>query len=316
MTKIITNSKYAPGIATYGADGKQGKTGEAGYALYFIPYNINNLDNPSDDNNEYRQLVNSILNNKFITNNSNLDIELLVMKNRSYQINDLFLFPSGEIYKLIDINAISQSVTFERAGELLKQNQLFNIVNNVILNSNNMPLLLGYNIENVDDINSLLTIGYDKDNDKSLISFIDVNNGNRLDFKSTSDNGLLFESHNPSYFDNVYIKYDDDAPLSYGAYFKAVNDVEIKISDSEEPFYTHVNGILSIEKTLLTNNCEIVYFVNVMDGDNTYIERKVELVMPSTDTDDVDYAFVTDDKLSVELCVYGNGYVAKFIKIK
>lgn len=84
------NNKYAPGVATYGAPGAQGNSGKDGYSIFYVPN-----DNINDEN-----IKNSIIKNKYITNNSR-HINFVNEIDRKYQINDLFLTRSGKLYKLI-----------------------------------------------------------------------------------------------------------------------------------------------------------------------------------------------------------------------
>ena len=62
MSDIIKNSKYAPGIASYGIKGQNGQTGPAGYSLYYSPYNISiDGDKVIIDENLKRCIKNNLL---------------------------------------------------------------------------------------------------------------------------------------------------------------------------------------------------------------------------------------------------------------
>lgn len=311
---IIINSKYAPGLATYGANGKQGKVGPAGYSLYFIPFDIDDLSEPSDDN-QYNQLLNCILNNKYITNNSYISVELLVMKDRTYQLNDLFLIPSGKIYKLTDINALTKEIAFEKVGSLVNDNLVFRIVDNVIINTDNMPVVIADNVQDVNNIDSLLTIYYDKNNqNKNILSLIDVNGTNKLNLKSADNNGLLFDSSNPTYFNNIYVKYDSDAPSNYGSYFK-VAFIDESGDESAENFYTYNGTFLTINRQSIKTVCEVICLKNDKD-DSRYI-REVQVVTPvSPENNESEISIVCDEFYSVELGISMGSYVSKYIKIK
>ena len=88
-------NSYAPGIATYGIDGKIGDTGIPGNSIFFTDYNIKN---PTD----FKDLVNKITSRKVV-----LKTEDTVL-NRQYINGDCFILRSGEIYRLKDILKVVQ----------------------------------------------------------------------------------------------------------------------------------------------------------------------------------------------------------------
>lgn len=303
MSKIILNSNYAPGIATYGAQGKQGKIGEPGYALYFIPYDIDDLTkNTNSENNQYKHLINCIKNNRFVTNNSEISVELLVMKNRSYQIGDLFLFPNGKIYRLLS----TINISFEFVGELIKKSETFNKTSNVIYNSNNMPILLT-NVNDVNDINcdALLNILYNsEDNNKNLLSFIDINSKYNINFKN--DNGsLIIDSSNGVYFNNVYVKYSNnlDNNLENGYYRIAT------FEDEDDSFYeikTETNELV-IYRNKIKTYCEVV----TIDPETSVMTTK----FINNSSDNIEETIIIKNPIEIIIPLTGS-FLSKVIKIK
>jgi len=59
ISQKFNNYNYAPGIATYGIDGKTGKSGEDGNNIYFTDYIIDDVEGADD----LIELVSKILNN-------------------------------------------------------------------------------------------------------------------------------------------------------------------------------------------------------------------------------------------------------------
>lgn len=89
IDRQILNNQYAPGIATYGIDGKTGNKGDSGTSIYFSAYSL------SDDDENTAALV-KITQGKTL---SQLDSDVSI-GDRSYGAGDLFVDSEGKIYRL------------------------------------------------------------------------------------------------------------------------------------------------------------------------------------------------------------------------
>ena len=80
------NYLYAPGIATYGIDGKTGENGQDGTSIYYsnIPFS----------NNNFSIIVSKIINNEALIYNSSEKIQ------REYKKDDIFISPNGYFWRL------------------------------------------------------------------------------------------------------------------------------------------------------------------------------------------------------------------------
>lgn len=91
------NYEYAPGLTTYGIDGKTGETGKPGNSLFYTSYNIH------DDTIEMMKFITKIQNQQLPVHNSE------ERTSRPYQNNDYFFDNAGNIYCLKDIDAINST---------------------------------------------------------------------------------------------------------------------------------------------------------------------------------------------------------------
>lgn len=90
----ILNNNYAPGIATYGIDGKTGPRGETGTSAYFTTFNLAY----GDSENEVPEVLVKINQNKILS--SYIDKPL----NRKYDIGDIIIDGEGYLYKIVMTN--------------------------------------------------------------------------------------------------------------------------------------------------------------------------------------------------------------------
>ena len=97
LSQKFNNYDYAPGIATYGIDGKTGETGVDGNIIYYTDYDITGA--LGDDIYNLQALMQKININKVPISSSDIDTE------RPYKIGDFFIDRNGIIYKLIDIKS-------------------------------------------------------------------------------------------------------------------------------------------------------------------------------------------------------------------
>jgi len=87
----LLNNQFAPGIATYGIDGKDGKTGQAGTSFYFTSYS---LENKTQQDECLVKINRNMVLSEFV------DVQL----QRKYAIGDLILDAVGRIYKIVQKN--------------------------------------------------------------------------------------------------------------------------------------------------------------------------------------------------------------------
>lgn len=89
----IHNYEYAPGIATYGVDGKTGERGEDGTTLFYTSYSIG-------DKEGLRKFIQAIKTNRLPVYGNDKEIE------RKYRNGDMFFDSVGDIYTLTDISFV------------------------------------------------------------------------------------------------------------------------------------------------------------------------------------------------------------------
>ncbi len=85
-SELKENYLYAPGIATYGIDGKTGPAGKDGSSVYY--------SNIAFTNQNFSLIVSKIIKNEMLIYNST------EINSRGYQKNDIFITPSGEFWRL------------------------------------------------------------------------------------------------------------------------------------------------------------------------------------------------------------------------
>ena len=244
------NYDYAPGIPTYGIDGKDGKSGMNGISLFVCQHDITN-------DLGLKEFSKSIL--------QNLDMSLggAVKINRDYIDGDSFLFTNCEIWKIKDIvelkkiAAINQLTTdnfsqyLERVGRinmttttdgiitngdrLLLDNTRYKgfVINNAGLSNNELP-----------DIEAPFTImSNDTDNDDN-IQFIDL----KSIFSNATDSELkiYYDTNTKAY--HIY----SDRPILF--------DCDLKVSNTTSDEFDEYSAIITKE-----NN--ITSFIAFCNGD-------------------------------------------------
>ena len=277
------NYDYAPGIPTYGIDGKDGKSGMNGISLFVCQHDITNDVG-------LKEFGKAIL--------QNLDMSLggAVKINRDYIEGDSFLFTNCEIWKIKDIvelkkiAAINQLTTdnfsqyLERVGRinmttttdgiitngdrLLLDNTRYKgfVINNAGLSNNELP-----------DIEAPFTImSNDTDNDDN-IQFIDL----KSIFSNATDSELkiYYDTNTKAY--HIY----SDKPILF--------DCDLKVSNTTSDEFDEYSAIITKE-----NN--ITSFIAFCNGD--------------TDTDGIRYdisvnSYVQETNLDVvALDIVDDGY--------
>ena len=244
------NYDYAPGIPTYGIDGKDGKSGMNGISLFVCQHDITNDVG-------LKEFGKAIL--------QNLDMSLggAVKINRDYIEGDSFLFTNCEIWKIQDIvelkkiAAINQLTTdnfsqcLERVGRinmttttdgiitngdrLLLDNTRYKgfVINNAGLSNNELP-----------DIEAPFTImSNDTDNDDN-IQFIDL----KSIFSNATDSELkiYYDTNTKAY--HIY----SDKPILF--------DCDLKVSNTTSDEFDEYSAIITKE-----NN--ITSFIAFCNGD-------------------------------------------------
>ena len=290
------NYDYAPGIPTYGIDGKDGKSGMNGISLFVCQHDITNDVG-------LKEFGKAIL--------QNLDMSLggAVKINRDYIEGDSFLFTNCEIWKIKDIvelkkiAAINQLTTdnfsqyLERVGRinmttttdgiitngdrLLLDNTRYKgfVINNAGLSNNELP-----------DIEAPFTImSNDTDNDDN-IQFIDL----KSIFSNATDSELkiYYDTNTKAY--HIY----SDKPILF--------DCDLKVSNTTSDEFDEYSAIITKE-----NN--ITSFISFCNGDtdtdgirydisvNSYVQETNHSVVALDIVDDgyteVDMLDDTDDEV-------------------
>ena len=280
------NYDYAPGIPTYGIDGKDGKSGMNGISLFVCQHDITNDVG-------LKEFGKAIL--------QNLDMSLggAVKINRDYIEGDSFLFTNCEIWKIKDIvelkkiAAINQLTTdnfsqyLERVGRinmttttdgiitngdrLLLDNTRYKgfVINNAGLSNNELP-----------DIEAPFTImSNDTDNDDN-IQFIDL----KSIFSNATDSELkiYYDTNTKAY--HIY----SDRPILF--------DCDLKVSNTTSDEFDEYSAIITKENNITsfiafcngdTDTDGIRYDISV----NSYVQE-TNLDVVNTDIEDDGYTEV------------------------
>ena len=248
VSQKFNNYNYAPGIATYGIDGKTGESGKDGNNIYFTDFNLKDIT-------DLKYFASQLIQNYLPLENSTVQIE------RTYKNNDLFFDQLGIIYRLKNIESLlnNDSLTswdsyFDVAGRLSIANNssLFTMMddNRLILNSS---LYGGYDIisglsyndaSNNINKNSVVNIISNKVNENNDIEMlniqsiddIDVEDGKLSVYYKTTENAFYLDSNKP-----------------------IIINGDVKLNN-EEPNIEYDNY-----STILTSNDTISYFKYVCD---------------------------------------------------
>ena len=283
------NYDYAPGIPTYGIDGKDGKSGMNGISLFVCQHDITNDVG-------LKEFGKAIL--------QNLDMSLggAVKINRDYIDGDSFLFTNCEIWKIKDIvelkkiAAINQLTTdnfsqyLERVGRinmttttdgiitngdgLLLDNTRYKgfVINNARLSNNELPSLEA----------PFTIMSNDTDNDDN-IQFIDL----KSIFSNATDSELkiYYDTNTKAY--HIY----SDKPILF--------DCDLKVSNTTSDEFDEYSAIITKENNITsfiafcngdTNTDGIRYDISV----NSYVQETNHDVV---NTDIVDDGYTEVDML-------------------
>lgn len=212
ISQRFHNDTYAPGIATYGIQGKDGEQGTPGTSLFFSEYSL-----PG----EYLDFVRKITSRMLPVKNQQIQLK------RKFVNGDQFVDPDGKVYLLMDINQLIRDInngTNQWSNEKLKYIGKFNSTDNsnIFSDTNNSGTLRAHKFIISDDSKTatgsgLLTVSHinkDTDNDINFINLESLYSGQHdmnLDIKfSKKYNGFMISSKYPIYLNaNVYTKFND-----------------------------------------------------------------------------------------------------------
>ena len=122
VNEKLLNSRYAPGIATYGIDGKTGPVGSNGTSIYFTSYDMS-------DSGQYQDALIKINQGRIVSDNTSLP------NTRPYGIGDLFFDCVGSIWQLVEDNTSNFSLNYLASIDDLLDSDYFDHSNNrVFLN--------------------------------------------------------------------------------------------------------------------------------------------------------------------------------------
>ena len=220
ISQRFHNDTYAPGIATYGIQGKDGEQGTPGTSLFFSEYS---LSGEPDNSSEYREFASKITSRMLPVKHKEIQLK------RKYVNGDQFVDPSGQVYRLKDINQliidINNGIPIKQlVGSILEYIGKFNSINNSeIFNDNsNSGIIRAHKFIISDDSKTatgsgLLTVSHtnkDTDNDINFINLESLYSGQHdmnLDIKfSKKYNGFMISSKYPVYLNaNVYTKFNN-----------------------------------------------------------------------------------------------------------
>lgn len=230
VSERFHNDTYAPGIPTYGIEGKTGDTGEPGVSMFFTDYSINEFDT----NNDFVGFAQKITSRKLPLINYDVVLE------RHYVNGDQFVMRNGLVYRLKNIDDLAKSVAngFDGFTQDMIENYLdyigeFDIEESIFNEDNNQHkskyLILSDNPTGDNPSTGLLTLNR-KNNLNGYVSFLNLNalykSLPNINLDIRYDNTLsafVFKSDYPIVFDaNTYFKMDADPNKSIYGYSPVV----------------------------------------------------------------------------------------------
>ena len=275
------NYDYAPGIPTYGIDGKDGKSGMNGISLFVCQHDITNDDG-------LEKFGKAIL--------QNLDMSLggAVKINRDYIDGDSFLFTNCEIWKIKDIvelkkiAAINQLTTdnFSQYLERVGRINMTTTTDGIITNGDRLLLdntrYKGFVINNAGLSNSELPsleapftiMSNDTDNDDN-IQFIDL----KSIFSNATDSELkiYYDTNTKAY--HIY----SDRPILF--------DCDLKVSNTTSDEFDEYSAIITKENSITS----FIAFCNGdTDTDGIRYDISVNSYVQDANPDDVALDIVDD----------------------
>ena len=170
ISQRFHNDTYAPGIATYGIQGKDGEQGTPGTSLFFSEYSLPD---------EYLDFTKKITSRMLPVKNEQIQLK------RKFVNGDQFVDPSGKVYLLIDINQLIRDINngTEQAwsNEKLKYIGKFNSTNNsdIFSDTSNSVTLRSHKFIISDDSKTatgsdFLTVSHTPKDTDNAINFINL----------------------------------------------------------------------------------------------------------------------------------------------
>ena len=332
LSQKFNNYNYAPGIATYGIDGKTGQAGTDGNNIYFTDCNL-----LTDTDKDLKILAELIANNYLPVKGSTTQI------NRSYKNNDLFFDYNGIIYQLTNIDDLIgnkdiggvYSDYFNIAGKIniADVSNIFEWVGDrMVLNSSTYS---GYdvvtinnpsNAENYINKDAVVNIISDNVNENSNIEMIklqsiddvDIEDGNLSVYYKTTENAFYLDSNKPIVINgDVKLNNDNNTNNEYDnfstiltsndtvTYFKHICDklrynvlYDSEVNRYKLIIYQEDGGRDDLE--YLINRNETVYG-KVYDGENNQVLLKLNDIVSSPTSGSNYYDYMPDYNLSIGL---------------
>lgn len=275
------NYDYAPGIPTYGIDGKDGKSGMNGISLFVCQHDITNDFG-------LKEFGKAIL--------QNLDMSLggSVKINRDYIDGDSFLFTNCEIWKIKDIvelkkiAAINQLTTdnFSQYLERVGRINMTTTTDGIITNGDRLLLdntrYKGFVINNagvsnraLSDIEAPFTIMSNDTDNNDNIQFIDL----KSIFSNATDSELkiYYDTNTKAY--HIY----SDRPILF--------DCDLKVSNTTSDEFDEYSAIITKENNITS----FIAFCNGdTDTDGIRYDISVNSYVQETNPDEVTHDIVDD----------------------
>lgn len=282
ISQKFNNYNYAPGIATYGIDGRTGESGNNGNNVFFTDCDIITTTEDLDI------LIGLIKNNKMPLKNT--DITLI----RKYQNGDIFFNRNGVVFKLIDIDKIIQDVKaasyaefFEVCGKIdldkIVDNQGRNIFNfsdqgRMVLNSsyyNGFDIIVGLTNNNVnvneDAAVNIISNNVNQNDNIELVNMqcideTDINDGKLSLYYKTTENAFHLDSEQPIIINgDLKLNNSNNTANEYDDYSTVLT------SDDTITYFKHICD--KLEYSIIYNN----------SSDGSENEGQYKLVIYSTE---------------------------------
>lgn len=249
ISQKVNNYNYAPGIATYGIDGKTGETGKDGNNIYFTDFNLKDI-------NDLQKFAVQIVQNFLPLQNSTIKIS------RSYKNDDLFFDKMGIIYKLKEIDNLLNNIEsltgwdayFVIAGQIsiADDSSIFIMQDNrLILNSSlygGYDIITGpsYNdVSNIIDKNAVVNIISNNVNENDNIEMVNIQSIDDVDIEDGKLQVYYKTTENAFYLDS-------NTPIVING------DVKLNTENNTNNEYDNFS-------TVLTSNDTITYFKHICD---------------------------------------------------
>ena len=209
VSQRLHNNTYAPGIATYGIDGKTGDMGLPGTSMFFTDFDLTKPE-------EFKEFANKITSRMLP-----IKIQEIVL-DRKYVNGDNFVTMKGDVYLLLDINKLS----LDSMNNNLSQNEIINYFTKIgNFSKKDISDIFSQNDNNIQTNKLTLTDSLDITNDsEALLSINKINKGiGQVDFINM--NALYGSTANMNFnisYDNTLkaFKLDSKYPIVIDSNFR------------------------------------------------------------------------------------------------